>query len=387
MDRRAVMRIDSGLHAHAGSIEGYPNIAEWTDQAMFCEQAGFDGMWSAEHHFFWDGWSTPTPTNGLMIETHLAARTSRIRLGQCGNAINDWHPIRLAEDAAMLDHLSEGRLDFGIMRGLNNRVAGNFSADADRRDMKKANARMWETLEVVRKAWTGRPFTHDGQFFQFPYRGWIDESESHPDPDYYSPDGELIALAVQPVPRQQPSPPVWLMADSPGSHAEAARRGVNVMAWGRSPRGARESWDAYYAAWNELEPERKAAGGGHVALMRFVYVAETMAEAERVGRPAVNQLFEHMGSSKNRAWGRKGLLASDETLSDDDLNLDWFDYLRKIDWAIVGTPEHVTERLLALETEIGLEHLVQYWSVAQLTPEQLRSSQDLFAEHVMPKFR
>lgn len=381
------MRIDSGLHAHAGSIEGYPNIAEWVDQAAFCEEAGFFGVWSAEHHFFWDGWSTPTPTNGLMIEAHIAARTNRIRLGQCGNAINDWHPIRLAEDAAMLDHLSGGRLDFGIMRGLNNRVAGNFHPDADRRDLARANARMWESLEVVRKAWTGKPFTHEGQFFQFPYRGWVDESEGSPDPDYYTSDGEMIALAVQPTPLQQPNPPVWLMADSPGSHAEAARRGVNVMAWGRSARGVRESWDAYYAAYSALDPAQRAAGGGRVALMRFVYVAETMAEAERVGRPAINELLGHMGPSKNLAWGRKGMIASDETLSDDDLSSDWFDYLRKIEWAIVGTPAHVTEKLQKLEAEIGLEHLVQYWSVAALTPRELRRSQELFAEHVLPNFR
>jgi alkanesulfonate monooxygenase SsuD/methylene tetrahydromethanopterin reductase-like flavin-dependent oxidoreductase (luciferase family) len=121
--------------------------------------------------------------------------------------------------------------------------------------------------------------------------------------------------------------------------------------------------------------------------MRFVYVAETMAEAERVGRPAINELLGHMGPSKNLAWGRKGMIASDETLSDEDLSSDWFDYLRKIEWAIVGTPAHVTEKLQKLEAEIGLEHLVQYWSVAALTPRELRRSQELFAEHVLPNFR
>jgi alkanesulfonate monooxygenase SsuD/methylene tetrahydromethanopterin reductase-like flavin-dependent oxidoreductase (luciferase family) len=381
------MRIDSGLHAHAGSIEGYPNVAEWVDQATFCEQAGFDGMWSAEHHFFWDGWTTPTPTNGLLVESHIAALTSRIRLGQCGNAINDWHPIRLAEDAAMLDHMSGGRLDFGIMRGLNNRVAGNFHPDADRRDVPKANARLWESLEVVRKAWTGKPFRHDGPFFQFPYPGWMEDADESLDPEYYSSGGEMIALAVQPAPCQQPGPPVWLMADSPGSHVEAAGRGVNVMAWGRSTRAARESWDAYYDAYSALTPEQQASGGGKVALMRFVYVAETMAEAERVARPALNELFGHMGPRKNAAWGRTGMIASDETLTDDDLNADWFDYLRKIEWAIVGTSAHVTEKLLKLQADIGLDHLVQYWSVAALSPQQLRRSQELFAEHVRPNFR
>lgn len=371
------MRVDAGLHAHAGSIANYPNVAEWLDQAVFAEQAGFSGVWAAEHHFFWDGWSTPTPTNPLMTGVHLAAKTNTIRIAQCGLSINDWHPLRLAEDVAMLDHISGGRVDFGLMRGLNNRVNGNFNANADRRDVKKANAMMWETLDIVRHAWTGKPFRHQGEFYTFPFRDWVDESEAQPDPAYYGPDGELVALAVHPTPVQSPVP-TWLMADSPGSHVEAARRGVNVMAWGRSPRAARESWDAYFA---NVDP----AVGGQVALMRCIYVADTAEQAERVMRPAINGLFNHMGYAKNPSWGRKGMLASDEELTNEMLNCDWYDYLTQIGWAITGTAEHVTEQLLELEATIGLEHVVQYWSVAELSAKQVRASQELFADKVMPK--
>lgn len=371
------MRVDAGLHAYAGSIANYPNLDEWVEQAKFAEQAGFTGIWAAEHHFFWDGWTTPTPTNPLLLGAYLAGQTDRIRIGQCGLAINDWHPIRAAEDAAMLDRMSGGRLDFGIMRGLNNRVNRNFHPEADRRDAVKANRMMWENLDIIRKAWTGKPFSHSGEFYQLPMPGWIDESSTNTDPAYYGPDGELRALAVHPTPIQDDGPPVWVMSDSPASHAEAAKRGVNVMSWGRSPRAARESWDAY----RDAAPD----GSGQVALMRSVCVADTQAEADRVMRPAINGLFAKIGYSKNPAWGRKGMLASDEELTDDMLNCDWYDYLTQIKWAIVGTPDSVAEDFLELRETIGLEHLVQYWAVAEVTRDQVRRSQELFAGKVLPQ--
>jgi alkanesulfonate monooxygenase SsuD/methylene tetrahydromethanopterin reductase-like flavin-dependent oxidoreductase (luciferase family) len=373
------MRFDTGLHAHAGSLAGYPNLGEWVDQATFAEQSGFTGVWAAEHHFFWDGWTTPTPTNPLMVGAYLASQTSTLRIGQCGLSVNDWHPLRLAEDVAMLDHMCGGRLDFGVMRGLNNRVNGNFHVDADRRDVPRANARMWETVDIVRKAWTGAPFRHDGEFFTFPVPGWTDESSDHLDPNFYSPTGELVSLAVHPTPYDDRNPPIWLMADSAFAHADAATRGINVMSWGRSPRAAKESWDAYRAA--ETPGNR-----GQLALMRCIFVADTADEAERIMRPAINGLFDNMGYSKNPSWGRKGMLASDEELTAAMATSDWFDYLCSIDWAIVGTPDHVTNKLAQLEEEIGLEHVVLYWSVAELAPEQLRRSQELFAGKVIPNF-
>ena len=129
------------------------------------------GVWCAEHHFFWDGWVTPTPTNPLLFAAYISRHTTKLRIGSCGVGLPDWHPIRAAEDAAMVDHMTEGRLEFGFMRGLNNVIAGNFHPLADRRDQKTNNELMWEAFEVVKKAWSGKPFRHDGQYFTFPYPG------------------------------------------------------------------------------------------------------------------------------------------------------------------------------------------------------------------------
>jgi alkanesulfonate monooxygenase SsuD/methylene tetrahydromethanopterin reductase-like flavin-dependent oxidoreductase (luciferase family) len=103
-------------------------------------------------------------------------------------------------------------------------------------------------------------------------------------------------------------------------------------------------------------------------------------------RPAINGLFNHMGFSKNPSWGRKGMLASDEEFTSDLADGDWYDYLHKIKWAIAGTPDYVADTIAEFQAEAGMDHLVQYWSVAGLSAAELRRSQELFAEHVMPRF-
>src|ERR1700716_2467418 len=201
------MRFDSGLVVHAGDISTYPPVAEWRDTAWFLESAGFTGVWCAEHHFFWDGWLAPAPTNPGVFGAYIAAQTTTLRVGQCGVCLPDWHPLRVAEDVATLDHMSGGRVDFGVMRGLNNRVARNLNTDADRSDQKRLQELFWESLEIIQMAWSGEPFR------------------------FYAPDGELTALQVVPKPLQDPGPPCWVMADSVSSTAKAAARGLGVMTW------------------------------------------------------------------------------------------------------------------------------------------------------------
>ena len=139
------MRFDGGLYAHAGEVETYPQVDEWRAEAKLLDQAGFTTVWVAEHHFFWGGWATPTPPNPILAGADLAAHTDRIRIGQCGVCLPDWHPIRVAEDIAMLDHLTGGRVDFGIIKGLNSRVNGNFNIHADRRDQERNTALFLES--------------------------------------------------------------------------------------------------------------------------------------------------------------------------------------------------------------------------------------------------
>jgi alkanesulfonate monooxygenase SsuD/methylene tetrahydromethanopterin reductase-like flavin-dependent oxidoreductase (luciferase family) len=244
------MRFDSGLLSHGGTLSGFPQVGEWLETAPLLESAGYTGVWAAEHHFCWDGWTTPTPTNSLLYGAYVATQTEKLRIGSCGVCLPDWHPIRAAEDAAMLDHMTQGRVEFGIMRGINNRTNGNFNPAADRRDQKTNAELLWESFEIVKKAWTSGPFRYEGKHYTFPFPGWRDEATppEELDPNYYAPDGELIALEVVPKPYQKPMPPCWLMADSVSSTELAAKKGLGVVNWGQSFESTREVWTAYREA-------------------------------------------------------------------------------------------------------------------------------------------
>jgi alkanesulfonate monooxygenase SsuD/methylene tetrahydromethanopterin reductase-like flavin-dependent oxidoreductase (luciferase family) len=377
------VRFDSGLVVHAGDISNYPPVQEWRETAQFLESAGFTTVWCAEHHFFWDGWLAPAPTNATLFGAFIAEQTTSLRLGQCGVCLPDRHPLQVAEDIATLDHMSGGRVDFGAMRGLNNRVAGNFNPDADRRDQKRLQALFWESLEIIQLAWSGEPFRFAGEFYTFPFPGWKDESAPPEELDrrFYSPDGELIALEVVPRPLQQPTPPTFVMADTASSVARAAARGLGVLTWAQGLEATRAALGAYREAAPADATER-------FGIMRPVFVAPSMQEAESVMRPSINLEMEHItGGAVSATWrGRQAFLGPDEELTDADRSDDWFDFLNRHGWCFVGTPEHVTEQLERLERELEVHHLAFYWALPLLNYEQVMDSMRLFADEVMPHF-
>lgn len=378
------MRFDSGLYIHSGDVANYPPKEEWIATARLLESTGFTGVWIAEHHFFWDGWLQPTPPNPVLLGAYLAAVTTRLRIGQCGVCLPDWHPLRVAEDVAMLDHLTGGRVDFGMIRGLNGPVSGNFNPNADRRDQDTNQALFWESLDIIEKAWSNEPWHHAGQFYRFPCPGWRDETANPKDvdPRYYAADGELIALSVLPKPFQPGGPPRWLMADSVSSTIKGAERGLGVMSWGQSFEATRAAWAAYRTA---LSPDHSAAPR-RLAIMRPVFVAATADEADAVMRPSINILMEH-AVGKTASWrSRRAFLAADEELTSRDESDDWYDFLNRHEWCFVGPPDLVVDRLKRFQAGLGCEHLVLYWALPALNVDMVTASIRLFADKVMPCF-
>lgn len=379
------MRFDSGILNHCGEVQGYPRVQEWKDSAQLLESLGFTAIWAAEHHFFWDGWTNPVPTNPIQFATYIAAHTSKLRIAQCGVCLPDWHPIRVAEDLAMADHMSGGRIEFGALRGTNNRVNGNFNRNADRRNMAVNQELFWETLEIILLAWKGEPFRFKGKYYELPVPGWFDKSmpPAELDRHYFNEEGELTHLKVLPQPLQQPTPPIWIMAESEGSNAEAARRGLGVLSYAQSFEQLRAAWTAYRHAFQPSGTTPKE----RLAIMRPIFVAKTQAAAEAVMRPAINSMMQS-GPRRNAdpINARKLFLAKTEELDDLDRKLDWFDFLVKRQHVHVGTPEYVAERLMRFRDELGCRHFVLHWAIPLVKFEAYESSLKLFSEKVMPKF-
>jgi alkanesulfonate monooxygenase SsuD/methylene tetrahydromethanopterin reductase-like flavin-dependent oxidoreductase (luciferase family) len=382
------MRFDSGLLGHNGDVSNYPPIAEWTETVHLLESAGYTGVWAAEHHFFWDGWTNPVPTNPVMFGAFAAAQTKRLKLGQCGVCLPDWHPLRVAEDVAMLDHMSQGRVEFGVIRGINNRVNGNFHPKADRRNQKVNQALFWESLDIIELAWKGEPFSYEGEFYRFPMPGWQDEKtpKAEQDPRFYAANGELTHLKIMPQPYQKPMPPRWLMADSVSSTVQAARRGMGVLSYAQSFTQTKAAFEAYRAN----RPNAPLAGGEAAELlgiMRPIFVAPTQEAAEAVMRPAINLMMQRgVRASADLEAARRAFMTPGEVLTPQDLTDDWFDFLVRKEQCHVGTPEYVADRIQKYVDELGCDHLVLFWALPLVTFEEYRQSLRLFADKVMPKF-
>ena len=143
-------------------------------QGILADQLGFNYIFFTEHHFQPEG-AEHSP-NPLFTEMAIAARTNRLRLGQLANILSWWHPLRIAEQAAMLDVLSGGRLEFGIGRGYQNRetesLGGHYGTT--NQDQERNRAYFEEAFAIIRKAWSQPSFSHQGEFFTLPpsYTKW-----------------------------------------------------------------------------------------------------------------------------------------------------------------------------------------------------------------------
>jgi len=147
---------------YADIVEDYRRIAD------ICEVSGFDAIWFGEHHFsVWGREITPNP---VLLAADLAARTKRLRIGLGAVIITFWHPLRLAEDIAVLDHLSNGRLELGVGRGNYGLEALNLNPMADPNNPQQNFDIFAETLAILKKAFAGS-FAHKGAHYQFPTPG------------------------------------------------------------------------------------------------------------------------------------------------------------------------------------------------------------------------
>ena len=376
------MRFDNTLYCHVGEVYPWEKLVdELREQIQFSDQAGFTGVWMAEHHFSWDGWYRAAP-NPILLGTSLAQYSDRLRFGQCGTVIPDWHPIRVAEDIALMDQLTRGRVDFGIARGIDTRPSIQFNRHADRRNQENNYALFAESLDVIIGAWTQESFRHSGRFYNFPVPGWKETNPLVYDSRYHASDGELIALGVHPKPYQKPHPPIWQMADSKASHEFAGRRGIGVLCQSISIGRIKEAWTAHNRAMSEAQG-REVPFGEKLAVVRPTYVAETYEQAVKDvswGSKQLGAWYSHNPVKVYKA------MVTEEELSEDDLNLGWLDFQLKHDLVCVGTPDSVSEQIERLQSEVNCQHMALFLNFPGLGLEKLKRSQNLFAEKVMPRF-
>src|SRR6516225_12414463 len=233
-----------GPETGQGSLgQGFRDYLDFNVEA---EALGFRSSFLVEHHF--TGWNQVSST--LMLLMALAMRTKTLRLGSAVMVL-PWHnPVLLAEQAATLDLISDGRLDFGVGKGYRHSEFKGFQIAPE-----EAEARFDESLEVMIRAWTQRRrFSHRGRFWRFE------------------------DIVVEPPPAQQPHPPLWVAAGSAGSICRAAARGFNlILDQYAAPELIAERIALYQA---ECKAHGLSFDQMQVAVARQIYVANDAADKQ-----------------------------------------------------------------------------------------------------------
>jgi alkanesulfonate monooxygenase SsuD/methylene tetrahydromethanopterin reductase-like flavin-dependent oxidoreductase (luciferase family) len=358
-------------------------LAQTTEQVQLAEQLGFETVWISEHHFGGEGYDIfPNP---VMVCMHLASRTSRIRLGLGAVILPEWHPLRLAEDIAILDHSTLGRVECAVGKGITSRELSNLSPfHVDRSDPEGLEALFDESLDILRGAWTEDPFTHEGRYYTFPhpgikdsYAGWYPADERYRDAS-----GIYRGMSIVPKPYQQPHPQLWLVGDSEATFTYAARKGLRPITWLRSNKALETCFKTYRAEASVVQG-RELALGEDAALMRIVFVGSSAQHAREMIEPSIDRLYgDYLGGLR----GRDIYAEPGETIPQSDLDKPWFDFLYERGHLIVGTADDVSEQILDLRQRVGLERLLVYTCMAEMDPAAILGSLKLFGDAVAPRF-
>jgi alkanesulfonate monooxygenase SsuD/methylene tetrahydromethanopterin reductase-like flavin-dependent oxidoreductase (luciferase family) len=322
------------------------------DLIVQADALGLDSIWVGEEHFYSFG-ICPRPQIFL---TAVAQRTQRIRLGTAVSLLPFDNPVRTAEDFAMLDILSNGRVDFGVGRGLIPAHFAGFGVNPA-----ETRVRMNEALEVITKAWTQERFSHDGQFYHYP------------------------ELSLSPKPLQKPHPPIWIGTLSPESFERAGMTGQNILVVPFLS-GPFPHVKAQVERYRGLLREH----GHHAAQVKSMFVFFLFVDPDH--QTAVNEGREVSGRYLQLV--RKYIpLPGDDAPAEMKAQVNAL--MRQLDnfpaeieeRAIVGTPAACRKRIEELRQEFGIEHLAFYLHAGARDFGRAGKALDLFSREVAPYFR
>ena len=358
-------------------------LDEARDISVFCDENNWDSIWFTEHHFNHEGMESCT--NPLMMGTDIAARTKNIKIGQACNVITFHNPIRLAEDIAFLDQLSEGRVEVGIGRGVYGREAINMNKEADLKDQAKNFRLFEETLTIMKKAWTEKFFNHQGEFYTYPAPNFKWEHDMSPPSEEFLDmnSKEIKKISIVPKPFQKPHPAIWQVVDSPSSIEWAASNGINTIMWIPTVKALKKRFLLYKEAKSKAENREVPLGEG-ICLVRDMFIADTMEDAEKLaGEHIVNYMrwVCHWRGLGNHMDPGEELPQTDHKL--DLLN---YDFLHKRN-LLFGTPEYVVNKINELKSELNLQNLQVWSNFPGIEHDACMRSIKLFTDEVMPKIK
>ncbi len=350
-------------------------LKEISEQAILADELGYDSISFTEHHFHVEGFEISN--NPVMLDLYVGMQTKRIRVGQLGIVLPAQNPIRVAEDIAMLDHMTGGRANAGFARGYQRRwvdimaqqthgIHGALPHEHDRID--EANrAAFEECFQIIKRAWTEDLLEVDGNYWRVPAGETPWQLDATDQWGIGVEDGVLKQVSVVPKPVQKPHPPIFQpFASSENSIRWCAQEGVTAVLPPLHPKLERRLFELY------AEVSGKPIGEG-IGVLRDVVIADTDEEAQALWRDSGAfcgaAWFEPFGFSRGMADPETGEAPD---LFQDSMNL-------------VGSVDTVTHQLERLCERLPAQWIFA-WTYNGLIehPKLMRSIEDFHAK-VLPR--
>ena len=345
-------------------VKGTANYQEHLEEMTYCEELGFDGVVFNEHHYSAYG-TMPSPN---LIAAALSQKTKKIKIGVLGNILPlRNHPVRVAEEYAMIDCLSNGRLIAGFVRGIPPEYIW-YGVNPE-----ESRGRFEEAYDLIMTAWTEPVWSHEGKFFH------------------------LKDCAIWPRPLQQPHPPIWIAARSAESIEWCVKRHLPTAQVYQTT-GQIEDTFGYYR--KVARDEGWQATPDDFILCRHIYIDESDKKAQAVAEPAMRYFFTVFNRGFNEAVNKDAVsqrltaaLTTERSFNyfregnrerRDFSKLDW-DGLISTGYVIAGDPDSVANQITAQMNQIGANHFMGMFHIGNLHHDRVISSLNLFKKEIMPR--
>jgi alkanesulfonate monooxygenase SsuD/methylene tetrahydromethanopterin reductase-like flavin-dependent oxidoreductase (luciferase family) len=353
------------------------------------EDLGFDFAAFSEHHFHVEG--LELSNNPVLLGSWAAGQTRRLRIGQMGNVLPARNPLLLAEDLAMLDHFSEGRMIAGFARGYQARhvltIGQKMNAyatqptDPEFAEHDRVNRELFnEHYAIIRRAWSESMFRHEGAHWQLPPAGivWDHPATQAMAPGMVDADGQLVKIGIAPQTLQRPETIESFIpfTTSPATLEWAAREGVTPVIFTPIVEHAKTSIDQFHnaalAAGRELEWGK---GMGH---FREIVVADSDAEAHAIMENGLGFIWTrwHDWFGLNEALrrpGEEGVIRNHPAT------------IRERGYSICGTVDSVARQIETVLSQLKTDLLVLWIAAGPAPIDGLLKSNELLVEKVLPK--
>ena len=344
-------------------------------QARLGDELGYDSISFTEHHLHIEGFELSN--NPVLLDLFIGMQTRRIRVGQLGIVLPSQNPLRVAEDIAMLDHMTGGRANAGFARGYQRRwvdiyaqqthgVSGAMPDQHDEIDATNREA-FEENFRIVKAAWSDAPLQYQGKYWQIPRPGTPWTLEASKLYGKGSENGVLTSVGVVPKPLQKPHPPIFQpFASSENSIRWCAREGVTAILPPLHPKREKALFELY------AKESGRPLGEG-IGYLRDVIIADSDAEAR--------QLWSHSAGFVGGAWFAP--FGFNHGMADPDTGamLDT-DQMMELGLALVGTVDTVRRQLDAMRTRLPVNWIFAWMYNGVLPNARLLSTIERFAADV-----